>query len=377
MTCEPNQTLLSQKAYKACIYTLTGLAVLYTAYLAQNIVLLLLVVGLVSLLLSPGMRVLERMHVPRVIGATLLLCATVLPAGIFATQLPEPLSRWAQSLPQLSTHVSNQIEAINKAIETNTTAVQAKSAEQEPTSSWFGWFKRSQEVEAPIESEDVGEIRTRIKESLFTVASDFIVFAPLVAIQFLTAMVLILFTLVYAPAIFRHYVTLFISEEKRKHVHGLALGLQKQLSRYILSVSIVNFCLGFCAFIVLYFLGLEDALLIGVVIGLLNFIPYVGPLIALLFISAGAYVQWGIDINVLICIGAVLMLNVLESQFVTPMVLAQQMRINPFIIILWLLFCGWMWGLVGVLIAVPLVVCIKLMLSQFESAKKWVELMAT
>ncbi|GAC27294.1 hypothetical protein GPAL_0414 [Glaciecola pallidula DSM 14239 = ACAM 615] len=46
-------------------------------------------------------------------------------------------------------------------------------------------------------------------------------------------------------------------------------------------------------------------------------------------------------------------------------------------IILWLLFCGWMWGLIGALIAVPLIVCIKLMLNQFDGAKKWVALLTT
>ena len=377
MNTPQNEPLAHSNTFTSCIYTLTVLALLYTAYLAQNILLLLLVVGLVSLLLSPGMRVLERLKIPRVIGATILLSAIVVPTGFFGSQLQEPLVRWAQSLPQLSSEVTNKIEAFNQAIENNTASEPKQNAEKQSGSRWFSWFERSAKEELPKQSEDSGMIRTRLKESLFTVASNFIVFAPLVAVQLLTALVLILFTLVYSPAIFKHYVALFVAKDKRKRVHDLALNLQKQLSRYILTVSMVNIGLGIVAFLALYIIGFKDALLIGVLVGLFNFIPYIGPVIALCLISAGAYAQWGIDINVLFCVSAVLAINIIESQFVTPMVLAQKMRINPFIIILWLLLCGWMWGLVGVLIAVPLIVCIKLVLSQIEATKKWESLLAT
>lgn len=377
MNSKTKETIQGRAAYHTCVYALTVLAVLYTAYLAQDILLLLMVAGLTSLLLSPGMRLLERLYIPRVLGATTLLCAIVLPAVIFAAQLQEPISRWAKVLPELSVQVTDQIQALNEVIETNADATEAKPFVEESTSSWFSWFESSPKVEVVEETADTGIIQTRLKESLFSVASDLLVSTPFVIIQFLTTMVLILFTLVYSPALFKHYVSLFIKEDQRKHVHRLALTAQKQLSRYILTVSAVNLCLGLTAFLFLYIIGFKDAVLLGTLIGLLNFIPYVGPLIALGLIIIGGYVQWGFEMNLLICMGGVLTLNVMESQFLTPMMLAQKMKINPFVIILWLLFCGWMWGLIGVLIAVPLIVCIKLLLSQFDGAKKWVSLLAT
>lgn len=377
MSANINVAAKENKNYRVCIYVLTALAVLYTAYLAQDILLLLLVAGLTSLLLSPGMRLLEKLLIPRVLGASLLLSAIVLPASIFATQLQEPISRWAKVLPELSIQVTEQIQALNEAIETTAISKKPETLVEEEEKGWFSWFKSAPEAEIVEVANDSDLIQTKIKESLFSLASDFLVSTPFAIIQFLTTMVLILFTLVYSPALFKQYVLLFIKEEKQQSVHKLALSAQKQLSRYIVTVSVVNLGLGLAAFLLLHMIGFKDALLLGSLIGFLNFIPYVGPLIALGLIFIGGYVQWGIDINLIFCMGGVLALNILESQFVTPVTLAQQMKINPFVIILWLLFCGWMWGLIGVLIAVPLIVCIKLMLSQFSGGKKWAELVAT
>jgi len=142
-------------------------------------------------------------------------------------------------------------------------------------------------------------------------------------------------------------------------------------------VSLINTCLAIVFVIFLYTMNFQDALIIGVIGGLLNFIPFVGPLLALTLMGLGSFVQWGFDINFFIVVSGVLLISTIESQFVTPLVLAKRMRINPFIIVLWLLLAGWLWGLVGVIIAVPILVCIKLLLEQSESTKRWVAFLAT
>jgi predicted PurR-regulated permease PerM len=69
--------------------------------------------------------------------------------------------------------------------------------------------------------------------------------------------------------------------------------------------------------------------------------------------------------------------NLLEAQFITPTVLGRHMQLNPLILILWLLIWGWLWGAAGVLIAVPLLVCIKLAAGQLNILSKWVKLIET
>lgn len=372
MTTPPIRTSTLAAISVYCLPILTGLALVYTAYLAQNILLLLLVTALISLLLAPGVKVLEKLFIPRVIGAALLISLLVVPTAAFVAQLEAPLTKWAKLLPELSAHVTDSIEEIDNAIGSATQA----PAQAEQNSSWFSWFGKD-DLEEPAAPDDGSIIKTRLKETLFTFASEVLVSAPSMLIQFATMLVLILFTLVFAPKLFRHYVELFVAPDNRDTFNSFAITAQQELSRYILTVSAMNFLLGLASVLFLYAVAYNDALLLGTVMGLLNFIPYVGPMLALGLITIGGLVQWGLDINVVIAVGGVIALNIIESQFMTPLVLAANLRINPFLIVLWLLLCGWMWGLVGLLIAVPLFVCVKLLLNQYERSKPWVDFIST
>lgn len=356
-----------------CMYTLTALAIFYTAYLAQDLILLLLVAGLISLLLSPGVKALERLFIPRVLGAVFLLSCLIIPTSTLIVQLQGPVTKWTKMLPELSEHVSEKLEEFNQAIETKNPLNNSKS--QEVSKNWFSWFKG--ELKTDEQPKDTGIIQTQLKESLFSFAADFMVSAPFALMQLLTIIILILFALVHSPKLFRHYVKLFVIEKQQDKVFKFALSAQQQLSRYILTVSAINIGLSLAAIIIFTTMGLEDALLWGLIVGFVNFIPFVGPSFALGAIAIAGSVQWGVDIKVLIVLCGVLTLNILESQLITPLVLAKNMHINPFIIIIWLLITGWLWGLTGLLIAVPLLVCIKLVLAQFESTSRWVNFLAT
>lgn len=373
MTLIPSEKKsLNSKANKSLTYhlILTILAILYTAYFAQELILLLVASALISLLLSSGVNVLERLYIPRVLGAIFLLSCLIIPTSVLVIQLEKPVTKWTKMLPEISTQISEKIDEYQNIIDTKSV-----SNIQDKNDSWFAWFKEKPKIDNSSENKSI--IQTKLKESLFSVAAEFMVLAPFALIQLITAIILILFTLVYSPKLFRHYVQLFVIESKQKKAFQFVLDAQKQLSRYILTVSVINLSLGVVAIILFTLIGLEDALLWGLIVGFVNFIPFVGPAFALGAISIASSIQWGIDIKVLIVICGVLSLNIIESQFITPLVLAKNMRINPFIIIIWLLIIGWLWGLIGLLIAVPLLVCIKLMLTLFDQTKLWVKFLET
>ncbi len=317
------------------------------------------------------MKALERLYIPRVLGAIILLSCLIVPTSTLIVQLQEPVTKWAKLLPELSMHVSEKIDELNRAIETN---VESSSGKTKPIkNSWFSWFEDEQQQQA----QDNDVIETQLKESLFSFAGEFMVSAPFALMQFMTTMILILFTLVYSPKLFRHYVKLFVSQSQQKRAFQFALNAQRQLSRYILTVSMINIGLSIFSIAIFTIMGLDDALLWGLIVGFVNFIPFVGPTFAMAAVAIASSVQWGADIKVVIAVGGVLVLTILESQLITPLALAKNMRINPFIIIVWLLITGWLWGLIGLLISVPLLVCLKLILGQFKSTSAWVKFLAT
>nr|WP_257884084.1 AI-2E family transporter [Vibrio parahaemolyticus] len=110
-----------------------------------------------------------------------------------------------------------------------------------------------------------------------------------------------------------------------------------------------------------FFLGLEDPFLWGAFAGVMNFAPYLGPVISMVSFGFVAYLQLDSVSFMLTVVSIYLLLNLIESQFVTPTLLGRRFNLNPLVIFMWLVFWGWLWGGMGLLIGVPLLVCINIL----------------
>ena len=107
-------------------------------------------------------------------------------------------------------------------------------------------------------------------------------------------------------------------------------------------------------------LGLPNAVLWGVLAGLVNFIPYIGPLIGIAVISAESVVQFSTIGEMAAPPAVYLGLNCLEGFLVTPVLLGRRLTLNPVVLFIWLLFWSWIWGVPGALLAVPLLCSLKI-----------------
>ncbi len=158
---------------------------------------------------------------------------------------------------------------------------------------------------------------------------------------------------------------------RKRTIVSIADAIKKDVSYYIFVVSVINVGLGAATTLMLYAVGVEDALLWGVLAGILNFAPYVGPILFGVILASVAMVQFdtraemGLPVLLFYCI------NLVESQFVTPSAVGSRLRINPLLVILSLLVAGWLWGAVGMLLAVPLLVCIKIVSMHTRHQRQW------
>ena len=128
---------------------------------------------------------------------------------------------------------------------------------------------------------------------------------------------------------------------------------ETRVSHYFLTISMINAGLGICVAVAMQLIGLPNAPLWGVIAFLINYILYLGPAVlavALVFAGIAAFDGLRVLLPALIYLG----LNSTEGQFVTPTLLGRHMRINPLLIFLSLTFGIWLWGPLGGVVAIPL-----------------------
>ena len=120
---------------------------------------------------------------------------------------------------------------------------------------------------------------------------------------------------------------------------------------------------------------MDEALLWGTMAALLNFAPYVGPLIGIVAMLLMGFASYEAPLQALAPAAIYLGLHTLEGQIVTPIVLGRTMAISPLVLILGLMVFGSLWGIVGLLLAVPLLVCVKIVLARVEGMEGWARLL--
>src|SRR5690606_30646700 len=150
------------------------------------------------------------------------------------------------------------------------------------------------------------------------------------------------------------------------------------LSRYVFTITLINVGLGLLLAAVLHWgLGLDgpEALLWGTIATLLNYAPYVGPALGVVMMLAMGFVTWDGMWPSLLPAAIYLGLHTLEGQLVTPLILGQRMQLSPLVLILALLVFGWLWGIVGLLLAVPLLVCVKRVFARIDGFQGWARLL--
>jgi len=358
-----------------------ALALIYTLYFGRTLLIPAVVALLLALLLSPLVAVLKRAYIPRSVSAVVLLGAICGPFAILTMELAEPAQKWAKRLPELSSHVSQQIDALTVAMQPEQVVIVEKPQEEAKGFRLFGWFRKSEPepvpAPQPVETPAANVVSEKIVQGSLDIVVSVLAATPMIITQLLTCIILTLFLLIFGPKLFNVAVLIFPRPENRERIVDIVTTIRNELSRYIITVSLINILLGAVTGGVLWWLGVEDALLWGVLAGLLNYAPYVGPVVAVLILCVAGFAQYGAALMALMPAAVYFVVNLLEAEFFTPTVLGAQMQLNPLVLVVWLFCWGWLWGIAGVLLAVPLLVSIKIGAQRLGVLKKWTRLIET
>jgi len=348
-------------------------AVIYTLYLAKSLLVPLFFSAFVALLLSPLVAFARKLFIPRTLSAGALIVLLVAPFTFLGIELAEPAERWMQSLPKIAAEISKEIEEISSNIDAYATPPAEPVEKERSFFSWFGDDEKSPEL-SPSQ-DNTNSVTDKIKQSGIDIGLTLFSNAPFLLAQVLACIVLIFFLLVFGPNLFNVFVRDFPIVTNKRRTLVLVDQIQRELSSYIVTISIINSCLGLATAGVFYYLGIDDALLWGALVALMNFVPYLGGVASCVVLLVVGLVQFGLTSSAFLPAGLFLVLNIIESQLITPAVLGRSMQLNPLIIIIWIAITGWLWGVVGVLLAVPILMCFKIILENLGVFDHWIKLL--
>lgn len=330
---------------------LVVIAVLYTLYFCRTLLLPIFVAGFIALFSSPLVSMLTRFRLPQAVSAGIVsLLLLVILGGTFVF-LAGPAAYWLDSLPELGNKISAQVSGISEKFDS----------------------LRAQVVpDADGSSNAVG---SAVEAAMVSTVSLLAGTTAMFLMQVTAVFVITYFFLVYGDSLMRNFVRAQSSFSEKKRAVVIFQTVRDDISRYVLLVSMINLGLGAATGFVLWIIGVEDPLLWGALATILNFAPYVGPLVLSIILTGVGVLEYQAWEMIILVPGSFLLLNFIESQLVTPTLLGQRFNMNPLLVVLWMLVWGWLWGVIGFLIAIPLLVCFKILSLHLNLIGCWINIL--
>lgn len=322
---------------------------------AAPILLPVLLGGFIALLLNPAVRGMAAWGLPRGLAAALVVGSLITGLGAIGYAVHAPALQAVEQSPRVIGELKRRMQRMTQPVLAAGKVNEALQAIE------------SIGGEAPAQRKvEVVRPRAGFSERFGGLL--------LVAASVGSTLILVYLFLVFGEGLFRRAVTIAPTLREKRTTVAIVRSIQSDISRYVGTVTLVNLLLGAATAGALHLLGVRDPLLWGLLAALLNFIPYLGPLICALGLAALGILQFDTLGAALLPAAAYLVLNTLESQLVTPLLLGRSFALNPVVIVLWLLFWGWLWGVLGLLLAMPLLVCAKIVLGHSESLRPWAQI---
>jgi len=357
ITPRPRIDASLQKPFDVRSISLSGLfilAVFYTMYFLRSVLLPIVLALLLSYLLRPIVRTLVRMKIPGLLSAALVLVAFIILIGVGISALATPVAVWLEKAPTGLQQLQDKFMPVKKSV----TQVVAATGEIEKLATPDSPTKTAVEVK-----------RHPITDMLF-------MRTPESVASLLLLLILLYFFLAYDGIFIAKLVKLMPTLADKKRAVSIAHEIESHISRYLFTVTVINVCLGLAVGTAVGLLGLRNPFMWGVVVAVLNFVPYLGPLTGIICMTIGAGLSFDSLSYALVFPAVYLLLGTLEGSLVTPWVMGRSLTLNPVLVLLSLTFWGWMWGIAGVILAVPILATFKIFCAHIKPMEPLAEFLS-
>jgi predicted PurR-regulated permease PerM len=348
---------LLQRPFDVRSFALTGifvLALFYTLYFARALLLPIVLAVLLSFLFAPFVRAFRRVKIPPPLSAAIILITLIALVGYGISFLATPAAGWLEKAPYGLQQLQHKLVPLKKPMEKMAQA----SGEIE---------KLAQPGPTPAATVEVKQ--NHMNDLVLGRTPEFLASTVLL-------LILLYFLLAHNGVFLAKVIKMLPRLKDKKRAVSIAHEIEAHVSRYLLTVTLINICLGIVVGTVVGLLGMKNPIMWGVLVAVVNFVPYLGALTGIICMTIGAVLSFDSLGYAMIFPAAYLLIATLEGNFITPMVMGRSLTLNPVLILLSLTFWGWMWGIVGVILAVPILAAFKIFCAHIKEMEPVAEFLS-
>lgn len=325
------------------------LLTMYTLYFAASLIMPIALAFLLSLVLSPVVRFLVRLRIPQTLGALLVMAgvAAVMVAGIYA--FAEPASEWMDKAPYELRKLEYKLAWV-----------------KEPIKKFQETKEQVKEIAEVQEAAGDGKAPQQ-QQSTFSLVDVILNRTPSLMYGISVMLILLFFVLASGDALLNKMVQVTPGLKEKKRVVETAREIQRHVSVYLGTITVINLGVGIAVAASMYLLDMPNPVLWGAMVGVLNYVPYIGVAISMAVVGFVGLLTFDSPLHMILPPAVIFGINVVEGQFLTPILAGRQLSLSPVAVFLSIVVLGWIWGVVGVLIAVPTLATVKLVCEHIEA----------
>ena len=325
------------------------IAFVYFLYFAGPVLIPITLALLISTMLSPIQRQLLRLKVPAAIGASLIVFAMT--AGIVTTAfvLASPAQSWLQRVPLTLHRLEMNLQVFKQPLQELQKATE----------------KLEQATKIDGDGTVVAEVRMRdssMSDALLNSTTQVLISAGIVV-------VLVLFFLLNTDGFLSKLVGIIPTLSDKKRAVEIVRNIQEDVAHYLFVLTFINVGLGVVMGVVAALLGLPNPILWGALVTLLSFAPYAGSSLTAIILTLVGMMHFDSLFQALVAPGVFLILIFFYGNVLIPYTLGRRLSLSPVAIFLAIVFWGWLWGIPGALLAVPILASFKIVCDRFPSLR--------
>ena len=336
---------------------IAAVAVVLLLKLATEVLLPIAIAIILTFLLAPLVRTLRKRGIDDAIGAAIVVFGLLGLVVLLASRLAQPAAEWVGRAP---TTVQQAVDAFDRMRES--VPFLSKPAAPAPAT-------RSRNTAQPLPPTD--PVKEKIATESVAITGNLLKQMAGMAVTTVATVILLYFFLASERWLIARTVEAIPRRRARVTVIGGFRAAQRDIATFLGTQAIINFGVAVATGIAMALVGLPNPTLWGTIAGVLGFIPYLGPLLTYaLLLLAGALTFQSVD-AMLAPVGAFALINFIESNFASPWIVGRRLEISPLVVFIAVMICGWIWGIAGEFIAVPLLVAIRAAARRSHRLRLW------